>query len=161
MIGDVNRVGLLQPQKVIDCYHLNLVSPILLSNLFVKTYTHVGEHKMVLNISSGAGRTPIDGWSVYCSTKAGMDMFSKVLNEELIMDNSNIKVLSLAPGIIDTDMQAAIRTANSSQFSSVERFINYKEEGELTPPTTTAQQVLRFIDEDNWQTEVICSVRDL
>jgi len=116
---------------------------------------------MVLNISSGAGRSPIDGWNVYCSTKAGIDMFSKVLKVESDLDHSNIKVLSLAPGIIDTDMQKEIRKASLSGFSNVERFINYKEEGTLADSLVVAQQVLRFLREDDLQQDVICSVRDL
>jgi benzil reductase ((S)-benzoin forming) len=161
MVGDVNHVGNLDNQKIIDCYNLNLITPVILTNVFIAQYASLSNEKLVVNISSGAGRTPIDGWNVYCSTKAGVDMFSQVLNEEAKIDNSNVKVLSLAPGIIDTDMQVEIRNANQNGFSNVERFINYKEEGELASPLATAQQVLRFINESNLQKTVICSVRDL
>lgn len=161
MVGDVKHVGNLDNQKIIDCYNLNLIAPVILTNEFIAKYTTLGNEKLVVNISSGAGRTPIDGWNVYCSTKAGVDMFSQVLNEEVKIDNSTIKVLSLAPGIIDTDMQVEIRDAAQTEFSNIERFINYKKEGELASPLTTAQQVLRFIDESSLQKHVICSVRDL
>jgi len=88
-------------------------------------------------------------------------MFSQVLNEEVKIDKSKITVLSLAPGIIDTEMQVEIRTAKRSDFSSIERFIEYKKEGYLTVPEITAQQILRFIKENDLSTNVICSVRDL
>jgi len=161
MVGDVAHVGKINNQKIIDCYNLNLIAPAILSNNFVEKYNGVDCDKMVLNISSGAGRSPIDGWNVYCSTKAGMDMFSQVLNEEVKIDQSNIRVLSLAPGIIDTGMQDQIRTADQSAFSNIEKFINYKKDGDLTQPSVTAQQVLRFIQEDKLSTNVLCSVRDL
>jgi len=161
IVGDINHVGKLDNQKIIDCYNLNLIAPVILTNNFISKYTDLGCEKMVLNISSGAGRTPIDGWNVYCSTKAGIDMFSQVLSEEVNIDKFNIKVLSLAPGIIDTDMQVEIRKSEQSGFSNVERFIKYKKDGELTSSEITAQQVLRFLSEKSLQKDVICSVRDL
>jgi benzil reductase ((S)-benzoin forming) len=161
MVGDVKHVGNIDNQQIIDSYNLNLIAPAVLTNNFIAKYSGLSCEKIVLNISSGAGRTPIDGWNVYCSTKAGMDMFSQVLNEEVKIDKSNIKVLSLAPGIIDTDMQIQIRAAEQSEFSNIEKFIEYKKEGDLTPANITAQQVLRFIEEDGLATKVLCSVRDL
>lgn len=161
MVGDVKHVGNIDNQKIIDCYNLNLIAPAILTNNFIAAYASLGIEKMVLNISSGAGRSPIDGWNVYCSSKAGMDMFSQVLKEEVNIDNSNIKILSLAPGIIDTDMQVQIREAEQSEFSNIDRFIEYKKEGDLMSPDLTAQQILRFIQEDELSTNVICSVRDL
>ena len=119
MVGDVKHIGNLDNQKTIDCYNLNLITPVILTNNFIAKYTSLNCEKMVLNISSGAGRSPIDGWNVYCSTKAGIDMFSQVLKAESDIDKSTIKVLSLAPGIIDTDMQIEIRKASPSGFSNV------------------------------------------
>lgn len=161
MVGDINHVGNIDNQKIIDSYNLNLITPTILINNFINSYGKNNSEKIILNISSGAGRTPIDGWSVYCSTKAGVDMFSQVLNEEITLDKLNLKVLSLAPGIIDTDMQDEIREAEKIGFSNVERFINYKKDGELTDPSITAGQVVRFIKEKELKEKVICSVRDL
>ena len=114
IVGDINRVGQLDNQKIIDCYNVNLIAPVILANNFVAKYSDFIVEKTVLNISSGAGRNPIDGWNVYCSTKAGLDMFSQVLSEESKIDHSNVKVLSLAPGIIDTEMQSDIRTSSKN-----------------------------------------------
>ena len=163
MVGDVKRVGEIDNQQLIDCYTLNLISPAILTNNFLAKYSMLSSEKLVLNISSGAGagRTPIDGWNVYCSTKAGMDMFSQVLNDEIKIDNSNVKVLSLAPGIIDTNMQVQIREADQSSFSNVDRFKAYKKDGDLVHPDNTAKKVLRFILEEELSSMVVCSVRDL
>lgn len=161
MVGDVKHVGKIDNKKIVECYQLNLIAPAILTNNFIAAYRGSSSEKMVINISSGAGRHPIDGWNVYCSTKAGMDMFSQVLNEEIKIDNSNIKILSLAPGIIDTGMQEHIRRADQKEFSNIERFIDYKDHGDLVQPEVTAQQVLRFIMEEQLSKNVICSVRDL
>ncbi len=161
MVGDVKYVGNIDNRKIIDCYNLNLIAPAILTNNFIAAYNNSSVKKLIINVSSGAGRHPIDGWNVYCSTKAGMDMFSQVLNEENKINESNIEVLSLAPGIIDTGMQTEIRSADVNEFSGLEKFIDYKENGDLVQPEITAQQVLTFIKNPNIATNVLCSVRDL
>lgn len=159
IVGEVGHVGNLNNQKIIDCYNLNLITPSIITNNFVSKYS--GLKKLVVNISSGAGRTAIDGWNIYCATKAGLDMFSQVINEEAKINNDNLSVLSLAPGIIDTAMQTTIRSSKKEGFSNIERFIEYKENGDLASPSDTAKQILRFITEVELQQNVICSVRDL
>jgi len=161
MVGDIKHVGNIDSDKIIACYNLNLIAPAILSNQFIAKYSTLKADKTVLNISSGAGRTPIDGWNVYCSSKAGIDMFSQVLNEEIKINKSNTTVLSLAPGIIDTEMQTEIRQSDQSGFSNIDRFINYKKDGDLTSPEITAKQVLRFLQEKGLSENVLCSVRDL
>jgi benzil reductase ((S)-benzoin forming) len=161
VVGDVKHVGKINTKKLIECYHINLLAPAILTNNFIAAYESISNEKIILNISSGAGRAPIDGWNVYCSSKAGLDMFSEVLNEEIKIDNSTIKILSLAPGIIDTSMQDEIRKSDVTEFSNIQQFIKYKEEGDLMSPDITAQKVLRFILEEELSTNVICSVRDL
>lgn len=160
MVGDVQHTGNINNDKIIECYNLNLIAPAILTNIFMSSYDDALS-KMIINISSGAGRHPIDGWNVYCSTKAGMDMFSKVVNEEINISGSNTTILSLAPGIIDTGMQTEIRNSDQSGFSNIERFIEYKANGDLVHPDQTAQQVERFIEEPHLAENVICSVRDL
>lgn len=159
IVGDVNHVGHIDNQKLIDCYNINLITPAILTNNFVAKYTMF--EKLIINISSGAGRSPIDGWNVYCSTKAGLDMFSQVINEEAKIDNSNLTILSLAPGIIDTEMQTTIRSSSKTEFSNIERFIEYKKNGDLAQPNETALQIYQFISKPELQQNVLCSVRDL
>jgi benzil reductase ((S)-benzoin forming) len=161
IVGDVAYIGKIDNKKIIDCYQLNLITPAILTNNFIAIYSNLQTEKMILNISSGAGRSPIDGWNVYCSSKAGLDMFSQVLKEETTINQSNITVLSLAPGIIDTNMQEQIRASDKSEFSNIERFLAYKNNGDLSSPKNTAQQVFRFIFEKKYTDNVLCSVRDL
>lgn len=160
IVGDIKYLGNLDCDKIISTYNLNLITPTLLINQFVKTYNNKLS-KLVINISSGAGRSPIDGWSVYCATKAGLDMMSLVFKEELNNKKLNINILSLAPGIIDTGMQEEIRKADETNFSSIERFIEYKKKGDLADPTSTAKLIAKFISDKTLQEKTICSVRDI
>ena len=161
VVGEIKHVGNLSNQKIVDCYTVNLIVPSMLSNEFVKTYQKTNAEKLVLNISSGASQSVIDGWSVYCATKAGLDMFSKVLQEESNINKTNIKILSIAPGIIDTDMQKEIRSADTANFSNINRFVEYKKNGDLASAEDTAKKIIRFINEPNLSKNVVCSVRDL
>lgn len=160
IVGDIKYLGNLDCDKIISTYNLNLITPTLLINQLLKTYNN-DVKKLVINISSGAGRNPIDGWSVYCATKAGLDMLSLVFKEEINNKSLNITVLSLAPGIIDTSMQEVIRKADEANFSNIERFIEYKKNGDLADPTSTAKLIAKFISDKTLQEKTICSVRDI
>lgn len=160
-VGDINHVGSLNNDQIIANYTINLIAPSIIANNFIAAYKKQETEKLILNISSGAGKSAIDGWSIYCAAKAGVDMFSRVVAEESNIDQFNIKTLSLAPGIIDTGMQTQIRSANEKGFSNLERFIEYKKNGDLASPEATAQKVIRFINEPNLQQNTLCSVRDL
>ena len=161
IVGEIKHVGNLSNQKIVDCYTVNLIVPSMLSNEFVKTYQKTNAEKLVLNVSSGASQSAIDGWSVYCASKAGLDMFSKVLQEESNINKTKIKVLSIAPGIIDTEMQQQIRSADASNFSNINRFVEYKKNSDLASAEETAKKIIRFINEPNLSKNVVCSVRDL
>jgi len=161
IVGDIKYVGNIDNQKIIDCYNINTIAPAIFTNNFMNLYSDKSIEKLILNVSSGAGRSPIDGWNIYCSSKAALDMLSQVINEENKIDNNNCTALSLAPGIIDTEMQVTIRSADQSNFSNIKNFISYKKEGDLSNPKNTAIQVLQFINNPKLATSTLCSVRDL
>ena len=161
IVGDIKHVGGLANQKIIDSYTVNLIAPSILVNNFIGTYAQLNCDQSVLNISSGAAKNPIDGWNVYCASKAGINMFSQVLKEESMLNNSKLKILSLAPGVVDTEMQAEIRAADTANFSNLDRFIAYKKDGNLVDSDITAKQVLRFLNEEKLAENVVCSVRAL
>lgn len=160
-VGEIKHVGNLSSQKIIECYNINLVVPTIITNEFLKTYQDSNIDILIINISSGASQSAIDGWSVYCATKAGVDMFSKVTQEEATINKTNVKVLSIAPGIIDTNMQKDIRNADEGNFSNVARFVEYKKNGDLSSAEDAAGKVIQFINNPYLSQQVVCSVRDL
>ncbi len=168
----INNAGILNPIKKIGTYtaeavsmnvQVNLTAPMVLSNKFVAAYQQLNCKKLILNISSGAGKYPIDGWSAYCATKSGLDMFSTVMHaEQNLLSNvyGRVKVVSLSPGIIDTEMQADIRSSKAEDFSQVERFVDYKKSGELQSSIQTAEKIISKLHTLYHREEVICSLRD-
>ena len=53
--------------------------------------------------------------------------------------NDGISAVSVAPGIVDTDMQATIRSVSADDFPMVERFIGFHENGDLVAPDDVAK----------------------
>jgi NAD(P)-dependent dehydrogenase (short-subunit alcohol dehydrogenase family) len=71
----------------------------------------------IINISSGAAHRPLEGWSAYCSAKAGLAMLTDAIALECA--DAGVRVFGLAPGVIDTDMQAAIRASGINRITQI------------------------------------------
>ena len=99
-------------------------------------------HTRILTISSGAAQRSLHGWSAYCVSKAGLDMWTKCVAEEGV--NENISAVAIAPGIVDTAMQKEIRDADESDFPLLPNFIDYYRNGELSNPDDVAEKLLPF-----------------
>lgn len=97
-----------------------------------------GEHRTrVTTISSGAALRPLASWSAYCTAKAGLDMWTRCLAEEGA--DHNITAVSVAPGIVDTGMQSAIRSASPEDFPLLDNFVGYHQNGDLSDAETVAE----------------------
>ncbi len=73
----------------------------------------------ILNVSSGAAHGPREGWSAYCSAKAGLLMLTRSLHEEY--GERNIASFGLQPGVVDTGMQVRIRDSGMNEISRLPR----------------------------------------
>ena len=103
-----------------------------------------GAHRArVTTISSGAALRPLASWSAYCTAKAGLDMWTRCLAEEGASEN--ISAISVAPGIVDTDMQRTIRSSTAGDFPLLDNFVGYHENGQLTQPGDVAEALFGLI----------------
>lgn len=155
-VGPITRVGSQSYEEVADNYTINVTAPSFLCNQFVEAYQNEEVKKIIINVSSGAGKHPIEAWSTYCASKSALDMFSKVLQVE----HPDFKVFSVAPGIVDTPMQDAIRSADEQHFPHLVRFQNYKADRDLVSARKVALKYLKIIQEPQNFQEVLFSVRD-
>ena len=155
-IGPITRVGSNSYKEVVDNYTINVTAPSFLCNQFVQAYQNDELQKIIINVSSGAGKKPIEAWSTYCASKAALDMFTLVLQTE----HPEFKVFAVAPGIVDTPMQDAIRSADDQHFPHLDRFQSYKADGDLLSARKVALKYLKIIQEPQNFQEVIFSVRD-
>ncbi|NYT66060.1 SDR family NAD(P)-dependent oxidoreductase [Alcaligenaceae bacterium] len=138
-----------------QAFSLNVSSVIALTALFLQATQGLNADRRVLNISSGAGRGPTSGWGVYCATKAALDMYTQVVQAE----NHDLRIVSLAPGVIDTDMQSTIRDTSSSDFPNVDRFVQLHQHGQLAQASTIANAILTYMNSADFGTTVLDDIR--
>ena len=148
--GIVHNAGTIHPiENMMDADIQNWANSIQVNLIGVQDLTSqlkasIGGHRhtRITTISSGAAKRSIHGWSAYCVSKAGLDMWSMCMAEEGV--ESNISSVSIAPGIVDTGMQEDIRGANPDSFPSLKSFVGYYENGDLTNPDDVAEKLLPF-----------------
>ena len=117
---------------------VNLLGPVMLTQAALP---HLRQrHGHVINISSGAAIKVIPGWAAYCSAKAALNHFTRML----AVEEPDITAIAFRPGIVDTTMQATIRTEGAEGMPEDDhaRFVRFYEEGELLPPEVPACSVV-------------------
>jgi len=161
VVGDIKRVGSIDNEAIAQVLKVNTIAPQILCNNFVNTFQNESGEYHLLNISSGAGKNAIDAWSSYCASKAALDLYSETIAGELDwMEKSNWKVHSCAPGVVDTQMQTAIRSANPDDFNRSAYFHDLKKNDELYSPKFVAEKLNELITRRHDFNDVIVSVRD-
>ncbi|MBT0571685.1 SDR family NAD(P)-dependent oxidoreductase [Curvibacter sp. CHRR-16] len=115
--------------------------------------------RKVLNISSGLGRRPMASQATYCALKAGLDHYTRCLALEEALQPHGAKVCSLAPGVVDTDMQVQLRSSATSTFPDQPRFAQLHTQGQLTTPDEAARQVLAYLARTDFGDQPVADVR--
>ncbi|XHS76781.1 SDR family NAD(P)-dependent oxidoreductase [Burkholderiaceae bacterium UC74_6] len=150
--GPVESVSL---EELSATVRVGLEAVMLLSQAFIQGCAHMKRtEQRILNISSGLGRRAMAGTAPYCAVKAGMDNLSRAM----ALDGA--KVVSLAPGIIDTDMQIRLRSGDPALFPDQPRFAAFKSEGALDSPAGAAAKVLRYLRRSDFGETVLADVRE-
>jgi NAD(P)-dependent dehydrogenase (short-subunit alcohol dehydrogenase family) len=143
-----------------EALRVDLEAPMLLTSAFLRATERWRARRKVLNISSGLGRRAMASQAAYCAAKAGMDHFTRCVALEEAGKPNGAKVCSLAPGVIDTDMQVQLRSADASQFPDIGNFIGLKEKGMLTSPAEAAARVLAVLERADFGANPVADVRD-
>lgn len=151
IVDPIGLIGGVQSEIIVQALAVNLTAPMILSNAFIAKLKNFSGVKRILNISSGAGRKEYEGWGTYCTTKAGVDHFSRVIALEQKNAENPVQIVSIAPGIIDTSMQEVIRSSAAESFPLLEQFIHYKEQGLLSSPEETAEKLLLFLENEDFE----------
>jgi len=164
----INNAGAVDPvnvahahtdaKAITHAFALNVTAPIVLTAAVLSNVDARTTACQILNISSGAGRNPSPGWSVYCATKAALDMATRVLNVE--QTASNVRAVALAPGVIDTDMQINIRSKDQAKFPVRDKFLALHADGKLSSPDNVALRIRNYLNRDDFGTIEIDDIRN-
>lgn len=136
VVEPIGRLGDTDPAQWAQLVTVNLVGCYHTIHAALPEFARRGSGTIV-NISTGAADQPREGWSGYCSSKAGLAMLTRVLDLEYRA--SGVKAYSLRPGIIDTDMQGVIRASRINDVSRIPR-------DKLAPPERPARVTAWLVD---------------
>jgi benzil reductase ((S)-benzoin forming) len=162
----INNAGMLQPvgaiegqdvRAIANSVSLNVAAPLMLATAVAAASTHASDRRIV-HISSGAGRNAYPGWSIYCATKAALDHHARAATLD---QNRALRICSVAPGVVDTDMQAEIRGSDLDRFPLRARFEELKRNGQLATPEESAKKVIDYALSDLFGQTPVADVREL
>jgi benzil reductase ((S)-benzoin forming) len=158
-LGEINTLGNLDSKKIKDIIQLNTTTPLILANEFIRFIKNLNCKKKIINISSGAAINPYSGWSVYCTSKAALDMTTQTIAKEQNELINGVKCIAIYPGVVDTNMQCTIRATTSSEFKNVQRFVDIKENNELYSPEFVAEKIYQIDIENKLKNGAVIDIR--
>jgi benzil reductase ((S)-benzoin forming) len=146
--------------QLAEAMRVDLEAPMLLAGAFLRATAGWRVPRKILNISSGLGRRAMAAQAAYCAAKAGMDHFSRCVALEQAALPHGARICSLAPGVIDTDMQVQLRTADAARFPDRGTFEGLKDKGMLSSPQEAAAKVLAYLERPDFGANPVGDVRD-
>lgn len=146
-LGKISRIENCSANDIENTLFLNTIAPLTLISDFIRLTLDWNCEKKIINISSGAAQKAYYGWTNYCTSKAALDMMTRAIAIEQNNAQNGAKIISIAPGVVDTEMQAEIRKTSKVDFIEVERFIHYKKEGILADKESAGAKIFA-IDQD-------------
>lgn len=159
-VGNPAPLASAVPAELAQALRIGLEAPMLLTAAFLGATREWRGARKVLNISSGLGRNAMGSQAPYCAAKAGMDHYSRAVALEEAQSPNGARIVSLAPGVIDTDMQVQLRGASAEKFPDRGRFEKLKNEGMLDSPETAAAKVLKYLARADFGSNPVADVRD-
>lgn len=162
--GIVFNAGMIEPVGHLDeanydldgmkkLFDVNFFSIVMFAN---ETLTRIrGKPINIVFVSSGASTRGIDGWLAYGSSKAAVNSLCKQLHDEMY---PTVKCISVAPGVVDTDMQKEIREKFQTQMTaeSYKRFVDLHSKGELLDGMVVGKVYGRLVVEGIEPADEVC-----
>lgn len=153
MEGLLGPIATLDATAMLEVYAVNTAAPVLLMGWFQR-HARGGLPLRIVNVSTGAAATPLPGLGAYGNTKAALRMAGMILAAELDRADSehanapDTSILSYEPGLVDTAMQATVRSSSAELMPSVQLFKDFAARGALVPPALPAREIADYLDAD-------------
>ncbi|NWV23822.1 SPRE reductase, partial [Origma solitaria] len=147
-LGDVSKsfLDLTDLAEINAYFSFNVSSALSLTCTALRAFgVRPGCSRTVVNISSLCALQPFRSWALYCAGKAARDMMFQVL----ALEEPGVRVLSYAPGPLDTDMQLLARTKTGDP-ELRQQFQRMQENRQLLDSSVSAQKLLQLLQEDTF-----------
>jgi benzil reductase ((S)-benzoin forming) len=147
MAEPVGRLGALDAAALVRSLDVNLVAPTALANAFCAAFPQTLARRRIVNVSSGLASRALAAASLYSIAKSGMEMLTRALAVD--HPQPGFAAVTYRPGIIDTPMQAFMRTRSPEELPDVDVFRRFHEGGELVSAARVAAlAVTHLVDRD-------------
>lgn len=145
LLGPVGPVEQAAPSEIAAHLNVNVVSATFFACAVFAAFREHDCPKTFVNVSSGAATRGLAGWSLYCASKAAMENYVRAVALEQEARAHPFRVFSVNPGVMDTTMQAEVRSASSDVFPDVDRYVQLHEEGRLRDPKAVAAWIAELV----------------
>ncbi|CAM1348320.1 (S)-benzoin forming benzil reductase [Tenacibaculum crassostreae] len=159
-LGNITNLENIPSEDIAKSIQLNTTSPLILSSLFIEATQQLTCKKQIISISSGAAIKPYEGWSVYCTSKAAIDMMTKTIAAEQNELEHGVKCNAIYPGVVDTNMQTHIRSTDEKDFKNLQRFVNLKENDQLYTSEYVAETIFTIDTQSKLKNGDIVDIRE-
>ncbi|MCB1894093.1 MAG: SDR family oxidoreductase [Zoogloeaceae bacterium] len=156
-LGPVAAIGRQGGSEIGRAVAINVTAALILGDAFVAA-TEAATDRRLLHVSSGAARSAYAGWSVYCASKAALDHHARAVERDRV---PGLRAASVAPGVIDTDMQAVVRSSTADDFPAIDRFRALHRDGQLQSPSATARRLVDYLQSPSFGAQATADLRDL
>lgn len=164
VVEPIGPAGGVDPAAYRRAVLLNSAAPQVLGDAWLRAVAGFKGAAHLVLLSSGAARSPYAGWSSYGAGKAAGDQWVRAVGLEQ-QDRAArglpwCRVVSVAPGVVETGMQRSIRSASDADFPQRSKFEGLHERGELKTPEEAAAGIWSLLDRD-LDSGAVVDLRDL
>lgn len=147
-VGPLGFAGEVDSSEYQRSVVLNGAAPQVIGRAFVDAVNRAGIPGVLAFLSSGSSSGVYPGWSAYKPGKAATDEWVRAVGAEESSVGGWCKVVSIAPGLVETSMQEALRESSAEQFPRRDKFVEAKEKGEVRSPPEVAGEVWQVLLSD-------------
>lgn len=154
-IALVNNAAALAPLAPIeDCashdivshLHVGTAAPALMTSLFLQKTAEWPVPRTVTVVTSGLADIPAASMSLYCASKAFLNMFTRCVREEQRLTSRPARVIAIDPGMAETDMQVYARSRQGESFPVGTLLQQAHDAGQVHAPQAVAERIMRLLD---------------
>ncbi len=145
-LGPVATAEACSASELLKAYQLNVLAPLRLMAWAERRWPKTP--LKIATLSSGAATKAYRGWLAYCGTKAALRASTQVFAAEAEAKGLNRRYLSYAPGVLDTPMQAEVRSSDPEVFPDRPRFLALSAQQKLVSPEASARALWQLLLSD-------------
>jgi benzil reductase ((S)-benzoin forming) len=160
VVEPIKPIGQVGSKNLTDSVYINFLNYTIIINEFIRKTAKLKANKNIINITSGAATSAHHGLAPYCSTQSALEMFGQCIFLEQ-QKLKQIKILNFRPGVMNTTMQAKLRTSSKKDFSQTEMYQDIFNAKKLREPREVAEKLYNILEQDKFWKKPILDVSEI